>query len=81
MKLGYIGLGKMGYNMVELLLEKGHQVIAYNRSAGPVQRIARQGAKPADSVRSLVAALEPPRRQACVRENPPRARRDMRGDE
>ncbi len=61
MKLGYIGLGKMGYNMVELLLEKGHQVVAYNRSAGPVQKIAREGAKPADSIRSLVAALEPPR--------------------
>jgi 6-phosphogluconate dehydrogenase len=61
MKLGYIGLGKMGYNMVELLLKKGHEVVAYNRSAGPVQKIAQQGAKPADSVRSLVAALEPPR--------------------
>ncbi len=61
MKLGYIGLGKMGYNMVELLLEKGHKVVAYNRSAGPVQKIAQEGAKPADSIRSLVAALEPPR--------------------
>ncbi len=61
MKLGYIGLGKMGYNMAERLLEKGHQIVAYNRSAGPVQRIAQRGARPADSVRSLVAALEPPR--------------------
>ncbi len=61
MKLGYIGLGKMGYNMVELLLKKGHEVVAFNRSAGPVQKIAQQGAKPEDSVRSLVAALEPPR--------------------
>jgi 6-phosphogluconate dehydrogenase len=61
MKLGYIGLGKMGYNMVELLLEKGHQVVAYNRSKGPVQKIATQGAKPTDSIRSLVAELESPR--------------------
>jgi 6-phosphogluconate dehydrogenase (decarboxylating) len=61
MKLGYIGLGKMGYNMVELLLEKGHQVVAYNRSKGPVQKIATQGAKPTDSIRSLVAELEAPR--------------------
>ena len=61
MKLGYIGLGKMGYNMVELLLEKGYEVVAYNRSAEPVRKIAQKGAKPADSIRSLIAALEPPR--------------------
>ncbi len=61
MKLGYIGLGKMGFSMVELLLEKGHEIVAYNRSAGPVQRIARKGARPADSIRSLAGALEKPR--------------------
>ena len=61
MKLGYIGLGKMGYNMVELLLDKGHQVVAYNRTAEPVQKIAQRGAQPADSIRALVAALTPPR--------------------
>ena len=61
MKLGYIGLGKMGFNMAELLLEKGHQVVAYNRGAEPVKKIAQQGAEPADSIRSLVAALESPR--------------------
>ena len=61
MKLGYIGLGKMGYNMVELLLDKHYQVVVYNRSMEPAKRIARRGAQPADSVRSLVAALEPPR--------------------
>jgi 6-phosphogluconate dehydrogenase len=61
MKLGYIGLGKMGSNMAELLLEKGHQIVAYNRSKGPVQKIVQKGAIAADSVRSLVAALEPPR--------------------
>jgi 6-phosphogluconate dehydrogenase len=61
MKLGYIGLGKMGYNMAELLLEKGNQIVAYNRGAEPVKKIAQQGAQPADSIRSLVAALEPSR--------------------
>jgi 6-phosphogluconate dehydrogenase len=60
-KLGYIGLGKMGFNMVELLLEKGHQVVAYNRSVEPVKKIAQRGALPADSLRTLVAALAPPR--------------------
>ncbi len=61
MKLGYIGLGKMGYNMAELLLEKGHQLVAYNRSKAPVQKIAQKGAIATDSVRSLVTALESPR--------------------
>jgi 6-phosphogluconate dehydrogenase len=61
MKLGYIGLGKMGYNMVELLLEKGNRIVAYNRSQEPVKKIAQRGAQPADSIRSLVAVLEPPR--------------------
>ncbi|HEX9113114.1 MAG TPA: decarboxylating 6-phosphogluconate dehydrogenase [Nitrospirota bacterium] len=61
MRLGYIGLGKMGYNMAELLLEKGHRIVAYNRSAEPVKKIAERGAQTAESIRSLVAALEPPR--------------------
>jgi 6-phosphogluconate dehydrogenase len=61
MKLGYIGLGKMGYNMVELLLDKHHQVVVYNRSAEPVQKIAERGAQPAESIRSLITALAPPR--------------------
>jgi len=61
MKLGYVGLGKMGFNMVELLLEKGNQIVAYNRSAEPVQKITKRGARPADSIRSLAIALEPPR--------------------
>jgi len=61
MKLGYIGLGKMGFNMVELLLEKGHQIAAYDSSAEPIQKIAKRGAMPADSMRSLVKALATPR--------------------
>ncbi len=61
MKLGYIGLGKMGYNMAERLLEKGHQLVVFNRSEDPVKRISKQGAQPAASLQALVTALEPPR--------------------
>jgi len=61
MKIGYIGLGKMGFNMVELLLERGYQVAAYDSSVEPVQNIAKRGAIPADSVRALVTALAPAR--------------------
>jgi 6-phosphogluconate dehydrogenase len=61
MKLGYIGLGKMGYNMVELLLDKKYEVVAYNRSEGPVRKIAQRGAQPAGSYKQLISALVPPR--------------------
>jgi 6-phosphogluconate dehydrogenase len=61
MKLGYIGLGKMGYNMVELLLDGKYEVVVYNRSMEPVRKIAQRGAQPADSIRALVAAVAPPR--------------------
>jgi 6-phosphogluconate dehydrogenase len=61
MKLGYIGLGKMGYNMVELLLDRKYEVVAFNRSEEPVKMIAKRGAKPAGSLTDLVSALVQPR--------------------
>lgn len=61
MRLGYIGLGKMGYNMVELLLDRKYEVVAYNRSEEPVKMIARRGARPAGSLKELVSALVSPR--------------------
>lgn len=47
MKIGYIGLGKMGFNMVERMLEKEYDVVATNRSSEPVDKIAEKGAVPA----------------------------------
>lgn len=61
MELGYVGLGKMGYNMVQRLLEKGHRVVVYNRNPEPAQKIAQEGARPAESFPALVAGLRPPR--------------------
>jgi 6-phosphogluconate dehydrogenase len=61
MKLGYIGLGKMGYNMVELLLDKKYEVVVYDRSEESVKKIALRGAQPANSLQTLVATLKPPR--------------------
>ena len=61
MKLGYIGLGKMGFNMVERLLEKGHQVAAFDRSRDALNTIARRGAETEDSVAALVRSLAAPR--------------------
>ena len=53
-QLGYVGLGKMGFNMVKRLLEKGYDVTAYNRSPEAVHKITEQGAKGAESVAALV---------------------------
>lgn len=61
MQIGYIGLGKMGKNMVLRLLEKKHTVVAWNRSAEPRQEVAASGAKVVESVEELVAALPTPR--------------------
>jgi 6-phosphogluconate dehydrogenase len=58
MKLGFIGLGKMGANMVERLLLKGHQVVVYNRSRGPVDTLVEKGATGSDSIPDLVSKLE-----------------------
>lgn len=60
-QLGYIGLGKMGFNMAERLLEKSYKVVAYNRSKEPVDEIVKKGAKPAYSLKDLVSSLENPR--------------------
>jgi 6-phosphogluconate dehydrogenase len=60
-ELGYIGLGKMGLNMVERLLEKGYAVTVFDKDPESVQRIARKGAKPASTLQQLASSLKPPR--------------------
>jgi 6-phosphogluconate dehydrogenase len=57
MKIGFIGLGRMGSNMVLNILSKKHDVVAYNRSPEPVRKIARRGAIPAYSIEELVRKL------------------------
>jgi 3-hydroxyisobutyrate dehydrogenase-like beta-hydroxyacid dehydrogenase len=44
MKVGFIGLGHMGTAMAERLLQAGHDVTGYNRTARKVQRLTDQGA-------------------------------------
>lgn len=61
MQLGYIGLGKMGKNMVLRLIEKGHQVVAWNRSEAPRQEIVTAGGATTSSVEELVSTLPTPR--------------------
>lgn len=61
MTLGYIGLGKMGKNMVLRLHEQGIPLIAWNRSPGPREEVASAGVQTADTVEELIRKLEPPR--------------------
>jgi 6-phosphogluconate dehydrogenase len=44
MKIGVIGLGRMGANIARRLLRGGHEVAVHNRSPEPVQELAREGA-------------------------------------
>lgn len=61
MQIGFIGLGKMGGNMVQRLLEGGHQVVAYDRNLEVVTELATKGAVPASSVAEMVAKLKSPK--------------------
>jgi 6-phosphogluconate dehydrogenase len=54
MKIGYIGLGRMGKNMVLHLLEQGVEVVAWNRSPGPMDEVEKAGAKRAADMEDLV---------------------------
>jgi 3-hydroxyisobutyrate dehydrogenase-like beta-hydroxyacid dehydrogenase len=45
MKLGFIGLGSMGYAMAELLLAQGHQLFVYNRTHEKAQPLHEAGAR------------------------------------
>jgi 6-phosphogluconate dehydrogenase len=58
MELGFIGLGRMGANMVHRLLLGGHRIVAYNRSPDKTREAAEQGAVPTFSVEDLVANLK-----------------------
>lgn len=60
-RLGYIGLGKMGFNMVERLLEKQYEVVVYDRNEEIVKTMARQGAQQAGSLKEMADVLPPPR--------------------
>jgi len=61
MQLAMIGLGRMGGNMVQRLLQGGHQVVVFDRSAEAVRAHTGMGAVAAADLADLVARLAPPR--------------------
>src|SRR2546427_2937040 len=61
MKLGMIGLGRMGANMVRRLMRAGHSCAVFDRSPEAVQALAKEGAVGAASLDDLAAKLPAPR--------------------
>jgi 6-phosphogluconate dehydrogenase len=61
MRIGMIGLGKMGANMSERLLKGGHEVVAFDLNQGARDAVAAMGAVPAATLAEFVEKLSPPR--------------------
>ena len=58
MEMGMVGLGRMGGNMVERLIKKGHRMIAFDQSPDAVKANAAKGAVGANSLEDFVTAFE-----------------------
>ena len=61
MQLGMLGLGRMGANIVRRLMKAGHECVVYNRSPGPVQELASEGATGCSDLDDFVRKLDTPR--------------------
>ena len=61
MKIGFVGLGRMGMNMVPRLLNGGHHVVAYARSESSIKTAEEKGAAGAGSLEEIVNQLHSPR--------------------
>jgi 6-phosphogluconate dehydrogenase len=61
MKIGMIGLGRMGANMARRLMRHGHEIVAFDRSSEAVDALAKEGATGAGSAADLVGKLPAPR--------------------
>ena len=62
MQIGFVGLGKMGGNMVHRIRrDSDHEVVAFDFSEDAVKTAVEHGASGADSLQELVGQLEAPR--------------------
>lgn len=61
MKIGFIGLGRMGTGMARNLLRAGHQLTVFNRTREKAEALAKEGAQiaqsPADAARDAEAVF------------------------
>ena len=61
MQIGFLGLGHMGHNLVLNLQDKGHQVVAWNRSVEKRETARQAGINVVDEMSQVVAQLTGPR--------------------
>ncbi|MES9682987.1 6-phosphogluconate dehydrogenase (decarboxylating) [Bacillus sp. AFS001701] len=61
MKVGLIGLGKMGLNLGQNLMESNHEVVAFDVNTSAVEEIKKFGATGVSNYKELVQTLEQPR--------------------
>ncbi len=61
MEIGFVGLGKMGMNMVERLRRDNHRIVAYDLDAAKLKEVSSFGAAGVGTLKELVAKLAPPR--------------------
>src|SRR5918996_713557 len=55
-RIGFVGLGNIGFPMCRRLLESGYEVLAYDANPEAVSRLEDTPAEPADSLKALAAA-------------------------
>jgi 3-hydroxyisobutyrate dehydrogenase-like beta-hydroxyacid dehydrogenase len=58
MRIGFIGLGRMGSGMARNLLRAGHEVVVFNRSRNKAEALVADGARIADSPAGVCGAAE-----------------------
>ncbi|PFW74654.1 6-phosphogluconate dehydrogenase (decarboxylating) [Priestia aryabhattai] len=61
MKVGLVGLGKMGINLGQNLLDQHHDVVAFDVNSNAVEQMKEYGASGVSSLQALVQSLETPR--------------------
>jgi 6-phosphogluconate dehydrogenase len=61
MKIGLIGLGKMGLNLGQNLIDHNHEIVAFDVNSDAVEEIRTYGATGTSSLKELIQSLETPR--------------------
>ena len=61
MKIGIIGLGRMGANIARRLMRDHHQCVVFDKSADAVKGLEKDGAAGAGDLAGVIKALEKPR--------------------
>lgn len=57
MKIGFVGLGRMGKNMVYNLLDKKQEVVAWNRSPDAIAEVVEKGAVGSENIKDMISKL------------------------